>query len=77
VGSIGKGRMLIKLVLFREASLRRALTEYIHYFHDERNHQGKATPFYPSQKVGQRMPRSRVRCRQRLGGLLKYYSYAT
>ena len=31
---------------------------------------------FPSEKVGQQKPRSRVRCRERLGGLLKYYSYA-
>ena len=34
---------LSKLILFGEASLRRALTEYIEHHHFERNHQGKAT----------------------------------
>jgi hypothetical protein len=32
---------LSKLILFGEASLRRALTEYIEHHHFERNHQGK------------------------------------
>jgi hypothetical protein len=45
-------------------------------FHAERNHQGKGKPLFPTEKVGQQKPRSRVRCRERLGGLLKYYTYA-
>ena len=30
---------------------------------------------FPLQEVGQHRPRSRVRCQERIGGLLKYYSY--
>ncbi|HEY6344926.1 MAG TPA: hypothetical protein VIY49_25805, partial [Bryobacteraceae bacterium] len=72
-----KGECLSKLILFGEASLRRALTEFVDHFHAERNHQGKGNLLlFPSEKVGQQRPRSRVRCRERLGGLLKYYSYA-
>ncbi|HEY6347385.1 MAG TPA: hypothetical protein VIY49_38340, partial [Bryobacteraceae bacterium] len=64
-------------ILFGEASLRRALTEFVDHFHAERNHQGKGNVLlFPSEKVGQQRPRSPVRCRERLGGLLKYYSYA-
>ncbi|HEY6342964.1 MAG TPA: hypothetical protein VIY49_15840, partial [Bryobacteraceae bacterium] len=64
-------------ILFGEASLRRALTEFVDHFHAERNHQGKGNVLlFPSEKVGQQRPRSRVCCRERLGGLLKYYSYA-
>jgi len=63
--------------LFGEASLRRALTDFIDHFHAERNHQGKGNALlFPTEKVGQQKPRSRVRCRERIGGLLKYYSYA-
>jgi hypothetical protein len=44
------------------------------HFHAERNHQGKANALlFPTEKVGQQKPRSRVRCRERLGRLLKYY----
>jgi hypothetical protein len=65
------------LILFGEASLRRALADFIHHYHAARNHQGKGNALlFPSQKVGQHKPRSRVRYRERLGGLLKYYSYA-
>jgi putative transposase len=72
-----KGECLSKLILFGEASLRRALTEFIDHFHAERNHQGKGNVLlFPTEKVGQQKPRSRVGCRERLGGLLKYYSYA-
>jgi hypothetical protein len=36
-----KEECLSKLVLFGEASLRRALTAFIDHYHQERNHQGK------------------------------------
>jgi hypothetical protein len=72
-----KEECLSKLILFGEASLRRALTDFIDHFHAERNHQGKANALlFPTEKVGHQKPRSRVRCRARLGGLLKDYSYA-
>ena len=72
-----KSECLSKLILFGEASLRRALTEFIDHFHVERNHQGKGNVLlFPLAKVGQQKPRNRVRCHERLGGLLKYYSYA-
>ena len=66
---------LSKLILFGEASLRRALTEYIEHHHFERNHQGKGNLLlFPSPDVPL-SPKSRtVRCRDRLGGLLKFYS---
>ena len=71
-----KGECLSKLILFGEASLRRAVTEFIDHYHGERNHQGKANVLlFPHHEVGQQKPRSRVCCRERLGGLLRYYSY--
>ncbi len=36
-----KDECLSKLILFGEASLRRALREYLVHYHAERNHQGK------------------------------------
>ena len=67
---------LSRLILFGEGSLRRAVTEFIEHFHGERNHQGKGNILlFPAEKVGQPKPRSRVCCRERLGGLLKYHSY--
>jgi hypothetical protein len=69
-------QLLSEPFLFGEASLRRALTEFIDHYHGERNHQGKGNLLlFPHHEVGQQKPRRRVRCRERLGGLLRYYSY--
>jgi transposase InsO family protein len=64
---------LSKLILFGEASLRRALTEYIGHYHFERNHQGKGNLLlFPSMNA---TPKCRIVYRRdRLGGLLKFYS---
>jgi putative transposase len=64
---------LSKLILFGEPSLRRALNEYVDHYHLERNHQGKGNLLlFPSPDV---VSKSRtVHCRDRLGGLLKFYS---
>jgi len=68
-----KEECLGKLILFGEGSLRRALREYEIHYHQERNHQGKDNVLlFPSQsKPGKQ--KARVQCRERLGGLLKYY----
>jgi hypothetical protein len=67
-----KEECLSKLILFGERSLRRALTEYVAHFHAERNHQGKGNVLlFPSVAVRHRA--GTVRCRERLGGLLRYY----
>jgi hypothetical protein len=66
---------LSKLILFGEASLRRALKEYIDHHHFERNHQGKGNLLlFPALDVPLSPKRRTVRCRDRLGGLLKFYS---
>jgi putative transposase len=68
-----KEECLSKLILFGEASLRRALADFLDHYHAERNHQGKGnTLLFPSEKTRQHRPRNRVRCRERLGGLLKH-----
>ena len=69
-----KEEALSKLILFGEASLRRTLSEYLVHFHTERNHQGKGNVllFPLDRQLAPGMDRS-VRCRERLGGLLKYY----
>ena len=51
VGSV-RQECLSKLILFGEASLRRALNEYTEYHHFERNHQGKGNLLlFPSSDV--------------------------
>jgi putative transposase len=72
-----KQECLSKLILFGETSLRRALTEYIDHHHFERNHQGKNNLLlFPSLAGPLSSTRRNVRCRERLGGLLRFYSHA-
>jgi putative transposase len=69
-----KEECLSKLVLFGEGSLRRAVGEYVTHFLEERNHQGKGNVLlFPRNEeiIGSR--KGRERCKERLGGLLKYY----
>ena len=43
-------------------------------YHEERNHQGKENLILcPLKREGARDRKASVRCRERLGGLLKYY----
>jgi hypothetical protein len=68
-----KEECLSRLILFGESSLRRALQQYIVHYHEERNHQGKDNRIlFPSRSEARRNIGA-VRCRERLGGLLKYY----
>jgi transposase InsO family protein len=68
-----KEECLSRVVLFGEASLRHALTQYIEHYHHERNHQGKGNVLlFPVVSPGT-MRQGPVQCRERLGGLLKYY----
>ena len=70
-----KEECLSKVILFGERSLRRALSEYVEHYHTERNHQGRENVLlFPRDTDAHReVP---VRCRQRLGGLLRYYHQA-
>jgi transposase InsO family protein len=72
-----KEECLSKLILVGEGSLRRALNEYVGHFHSERNHQGKGNVLLFPGPVGLGGSAGRrVECRERLGGLLRYYSRA-
>ena len=72
-----KEECLSRLIFFGENSLRRALSQYSEHYHRERNHQGKANELlFPSPRgPDPRRPQGAIRCRQRLGGLLKYYEH--
>ena len=67
-----KEECLSRLILFSEASLQRALNEFVAHYHAERNHQGRGNVLlFP---VSIDIPRvGAVQCRERLGGLLRYY----
>ena len=67
-----KEECLSKVILFGERSLRRALSEYVEHYHAERNHQGKDNVLLFPGSANTRRD-GRVQCRERLGGLLRYY----
>ncbi len=68
-----KEECLSKVILLGECSLRRALNEYVEHYHAERNHQGKGNVLlFPRDTVIRREPQP-VQCRERLGGLLRFY----
>jgi putative transposase len=72
-----KSECLSQLILFGEASLRRAIAQFLTHYHYERNHQGKANLLlFPAPNERQSHDHSAIRCRERLGGLLKYYHRA-
>jgi putative transposase len=68
-----KDEALSRLILVGESCLRHVLTEYVAHYHEERPHQGKGNVVLlplPSERVGHG---GSIRCRERLGGLLRYY----
>jgi putative transposase len=69
-----KEECLSRVILFGEASLRHALTEYMEHFHHERNHQGKGNVLLFRLARQRSQSKAPIQCRERLGGLLKYYA---
>jgi putative transposase len=60
------------MIFFGERSLRKAVHSYVEHYHKERNHQGLGNSIIePSEEVGQHD--GEIECRERLGGLLRYY----
>jgi putative transposase len=69
-----KEECLAKLILLSESALRHALRHYEAHYHEERNHQGKDNRLlFPVPTPAVHGEQDKVRCRERLGGLLKYY----
>jgi transposase InsO family protein len=67
-----KSECLERMVFFGEQSLRRAIAAYVTHYHGERNHQGLGNRLIePQDGVG--VTTDDVRCRERLGGVLRYY----
>lgn len=67
-----KEECLSRLILFSAASLQRALNEFVAHYHAERNHQGRGNVLLFPASVDTRDVGA-VQCRERLGGLLRYY----
>jgi len=66
-----KSECLERMILFGEASLRRAVEQFMHHYHRERNHQGLENRLIqPEARVGQ--TDGKIQCREHLGGLLRY-----
>ena len=60
------------MIFFGERSLRLAVNTYLDYYHEERSHQGLGNQIIePGDEVGR--DEGELRCRERLGGLLRYY----
>jgi putative transposase len=69
-----KDECLSKLILFGERPLSRALAEFSAHYHGECNHQGKGNELlFPVPRDAPKQRGHTIACRQRLGGLLKYY----
>jgi transposase InsO family protein len=70
VGS-AKSECLDRMVLLGEGHLQAAVREFVHHYHEERPHQGLGNEFItPPPTVTGAGP---MKCRERLGGLLKFY----
>ena len=69
-----KSECVSGLIFFSEESLRLTLKEYIIHYHSERNHQGKNNRLlFPKVGYDPTKKNGRIKCRSRLGGVLKYY----
>jgi transposase InsO family protein len=67
-----KEECLDRMIFFGERSLRRAIREFVVHYHEERNHQGLGNKLIePDEAAGR--ARGAVTCRERLGGMLRYY----
>ena len=59
------------MILIGEESLRRAIDQFCEHYHRERNHQGLENKII--EPVFESVEEGKVNCRERLGGLLRYY----
>ncbi|MFC1609702.1 integrase core domain-containing protein [Myxococcota bacterium] len=67
-----KSECLDHLILFSESQLRRACTQFVAHYHFERPHQGLGNHLIDESRVAANGD-GEVECRERLGGLLRYY----
>lgn len=67
-----KDECLGRMIFFGQASLRRAIGEYMFHYHEERNHQGLNNTLIRAGSVDA-VSDAIIQRRQRLGGMLNYY----
>jgi putative transposase len=61
-------------VIITNSTRSHALHDYLVHYHAERNHQGKGNVLlFPTATQAKNRVDGSVRCKERLGGLLKYY----
>ena len=70
-----KDECLNRMIFIGEASLRRAVREFMAHYHAERNHQGLDNRLIGAEQPAVRSE-SAVERRIRLGGMLSFYHYA-
>jgi putative transposase len=67
-----KEECLGRMIFFGERALKAATVGFLEHFHAERNHQGIGNLLIVSgEEVGRTT--GKIACRERLGGLLRYY----
>ena len=67
-----KSEALNRMIFLGENSLRRATDSFIRHYRGERNHQGLGNRIIePGDELG--AVAGNIECRQRLGGILRYY----
>ena len=67
-----KSECLHRIVPLGEVHLRRAIREFVSHYHGERHHQGLGGELISPGETARRTE-GPVACRERLGGMLKYY----
>ena len=67
-----KEECLDRMILYGEASLRRALREFDSHYRSERNHQGVGNQLIEPSAMS-RSTNDPIKCRERLGGMLNFY----
>jgi putative transposase len=70
-----KEECLDRMIFFGEHSLRQAVAQFLEHYHGERNHQGLDNRLIDAD-AGVGGAKGEVECRERLGGLLRYYHRA-
>lgn len=69
-----KEEVLSRLILFAKDALQHVLNKYATRYHQERNHQGKGNELLMPLASQEALGIQSIRIRERLGGLLKFYS---
>ena len=67
-----KSECLSRMIFFGESMPRKAVRQYLEHYHAERNHQSLNNQLIDAGREAG-CSAEKVECRERLGGLLRYY----